>query len=238
MLVLYVHLFIVMRQKKIFQVDDGNFIAYTGLRSDGASLLDRGRRAAASERLSFPEKRPLPKRIARTLADTMHAAARGGGNRAYGVHLLIAGLSQQERPELFTVHPGGNIHCSHHHVLGGSGQSKNSKISSLLSSSMEGDCTTPEQVIASLTKMAFCDYDAVITVQVLAFRRDRNQKKHKLSSPRVFAWLADLRRDDLTHDLNNLHPRALASLTAALSDDDDAAQADAALSDISISKAQ
>lgn len=89
-------------------MDSRHAATYAGLRADGIALVDIARLRAAQERVSSPEMPPSPRALALAVADAAHECARGGGKRAYGARLLLAGFGDDGHPELWSIGPGGD----------------------------------------------------------------------------------------------------------------------------------
>lgn len=90
---------------KLCLIDAATVATYAGLRGDGRGLVDAARHRAARERLKTGP--PSPRTLALGVADVAHECARGGGKRAYGARLVLAGFDGA-RPEVWSVGPGGD----------------------------------------------------------------------------------------------------------------------------------
>lgn len=213
---------------KIFEVDDGTFCGYAGLRADGVALIDKMRIRAARERIVCPEERASPRRLAQSIGDVAHEAARGGGSRCYGARLIVAGIGPDSgEPELWTVGPSGMVEREPEGRvlrLGGKRSSNNNDQHFEPPSSQKEEDWSPEDAVSALANAAFADSDSLDALQVVVFRKEPGSAPR---APRLLAWRADLRRnDDLllggqNKDRWRLHPDAATSLAAALAHEND-----------------
>ena len=90
--------------QKVFRIDSNIYIATSGLMADGKAIVDLARRMAQSNRVTYDEEIQVP-----VLADMIAAHMQSvthGGNRPYGVGLIIAGKSNKKF-HMFELDPSG-----------------------------------------------------------------------------------------------------------------------------------
>ena len=90
--------------QKVFRIDDNIYIATSGLMADGKAIVDLARRMAQSNRVTYDEEIQVP-----VLADMIAAHMQSvthGGNRPYGVGLIVAGKSSGKF-HMFELDPSG-----------------------------------------------------------------------------------------------------------------------------------
>lgn len=88
--------------QKIFQIDEGIWVATSGLTADGRALVDIARRLAQSNRVAYDEQIDV-KTLTEQLTAHMQAMTHGG-NRPYGAGLIIA-----DHNNLYETDPSGTM---------------------------------------------------------------------------------------------------------------------------------
>ena len=95
--------------KKIVQVDDHIWMAFSGLTADGRILANKARIECQSYRLNYDDAPPV-EYIAKYVGETKQKYTQKGGVRPFGLSCLIAGFDLKGTPRLFTTDPSGS--CS------------------------------------------------------------------------------------------------------------------------------
>ncbi len=93
--------------EKLHCLADGVGAASAGHAADARRLVAVARRAARRERLRYGEVAG-PSVLARAVGDHVQARTQRGGERPYGVGLLLGGPGE-DGPELYEADPGGTI---------------------------------------------------------------------------------------------------------------------------------
>ena len=90
--------------QKVFRIDANIYMATSGLMADGRALVDIARRMSQSNRVTYDEEIQVPV-LADMIASHMQSVTHGG-NRPYGVGLIVAGKSSGKF-HMFELDPSG-----------------------------------------------------------------------------------------------------------------------------------
>lgn len=94
---------------KISKLDEGLWAAFAGLAGDGRALVRTSRKLSANYRLSYNAP-PTLRFLAKSIADINHEATLTGGERPYGVNLLMLGYEPgAEVPQVFLSKASGHL---------------------------------------------------------------------------------------------------------------------------------
>lgn len=91
--------------EKIFEIDDHVACASCGLVADARRLVDIGRHIAAGSKFLYDEPVGV-EGLVRDLSNRIHGYTQTGGNRPFGVALLVGGLANG-KPRVFETDPSG-----------------------------------------------------------------------------------------------------------------------------------
>ena len=92
--------------KKILQLDDNMFFAFSGLQADARVLANIARVECQSYRLNFSET-PTVDYISRYISSVQQKYTQKGGVRPFGISILITGFDSKGNPRLFQTDPSG-----------------------------------------------------------------------------------------------------------------------------------
>ncbi|MEM4329641.1 MAG: archaeal proteasome endopeptidase complex subunit alpha [Candidatus Bilamarchaeaceae archaeon] len=92
--------------KKIFEVDNHIAVTASGLIADARRLVETARVEAQRHRITYNEDAPV-ETIARSVGDLLQIYTQYGGIRPFGVSLLIGGVDNSKKPELYEAEPSG-----------------------------------------------------------------------------------------------------------------------------------
>ncbi|KAJ8599390.1 hypothetical protein CTAYLR_007035 [Chrysophaeum taylorii] len=179
---------------KLCVVDGRCAATYAGLRADGRGLVDLARLRAARERLSSPDLPPTPRALARALADATHECARGGGKRAYGARLVLAGF-HDDRPELWSVGPGGD--ARQHREIVAVGKDAHRVDLDAWDSAVDVRAAVARVVALAMAARDDDDDDKAAVLQVLVLKERRDDTEHRAG---LLGWRADVLPGDLVGD--------------------------------------
>ena len=125
--------------KKVFSLDNGIALAFSGLTADARVLCDKARLEAQSYRLTMDDP-PTGEYLARFVARTQQQYTQKGGVRPYGVSCLVVGFDNLGQPQLFLTEPSGSFSAWKAHSIG-----KNSKtVTEFLESNYVESCSNEE----------------------------------------------------------------------------------------------
>lgn len=104
--------------KKIARLDDHLTVAFAGLTADARVLIEKARMEAQSYRLTC-EDAPSVEYMARFIAKTQQGYTQRGGVRPFGVSSMIAGFTDDNKPQLYLTDPGGTFSSWRACAIGG-----------------------------------------------------------------------------------------------------------------------
>jgi len=94
--------------EKIVMLTDNIGVTYAGMGTDFRVLVRKGRKKAQEYFRFYKEKIPVSVMV-RELANIMQEFTQSGGVRPFGVSLLVAGVDDDNGPQLFQVDPSGSF---------------------------------------------------------------------------------------------------------------------------------
>ena len=94
--------------KKIVQLDDCIYMAYSGLTADGRILANKARVECQSYRLNYDDSPPV-EFISKFIAETKQKHTQKRGVRPFGISSLLAGFDNAKRPHLNYTDPSGSF---------------------------------------------------------------------------------------------------------------------------------
>jgi len=94
--------------EKIVMLTDNIGITYAGMGTDFRVLVRKGRKKAQEYFRFYKENIPVSMMV-RELANIMQEYTQSGGVRPFGVSLLVAGIDEENGPQLFQVDPSGSF---------------------------------------------------------------------------------------------------------------------------------
>ena len=103
--------------KKVYNLDQGIALAFSGLTADARVLCDKARLECQSYRLTMDEP-PSAEYIARFIARTQQEYTQKGGVRPYGISTLVVGFGKDQEPKLFLTEPSGSFSAWKAHAIG------------------------------------------------------------------------------------------------------------------------
>lgn len=92
--------------KKILQLDENIFIAFSGLQADARVLANIARVECQSYRMSFSDE-PTVDYVSRYISSVQQKYTQKGGVRPFGISILIAGFDSKGNPRLYQTDPSG-----------------------------------------------------------------------------------------------------------------------------------
>jgi len=104
--------------KKIARLDDHLTVAFAGFTADARVLIEKARMEAQSYRLTC-EDAPSVEYMARFIAKTQQGYTQRGGVRPFGVSSMIAGFTDDHKPQLYLTDPGGTFFSWRACAIGG-----------------------------------------------------------------------------------------------------------------------
>ncbi|KAJ1920624.1 Proteasome subunit alpha type-7 [Mycoemilia scoparia] len=157
--------------RKVYNIDEHIFMAFSGLNADARVLSNEARLEAQSHRLNLDDP-PTVEMIARHVAYTQQKYTQSGGRRPFGVSTLLAGIDPNGTPRLFHTQPSGIYNEWVATAIGG----KSDDIRELLEAEYEQVAESePESIeetkklfgelaIKALDKGAHCDDIGIVAV--------------------------------------------------------------------------
>jgi 20S proteasome subunit alpha 4 len=92
--------------KKILQLDEKIFVAFSGLQADARILANIARVECQSYRLNYSDD-PTVDHVAKYISGVQQKYTQKGGVRPFGISVLIAGFDSDNKPRLFQTDPSG-----------------------------------------------------------------------------------------------------------------------------------
>jgi len=96
---------------KVCKVDENIYAAFAGLAGDGRSLVRVARKICTNYRLKFGCS-PSVQYLSKAIGEVQHEATLTGGERPYGVHMLLFGFDQNAQaasPSVFLSKASGHV---------------------------------------------------------------------------------------------------------------------------------